>query len=93
MPDYICPMCEKTFSQKFNFLRHIDKKNKCSNKQIYIDKNNIKEYKAAITCKLCNTLFSSYKQLNDHKIDCMFDKIKFLIEHTQNINVRKGENV
>jgi len=49
---YTCEVCNKEFSQKSNYLNHINKKNKCSKDDIKIDG------KKAYKCSGCDKIFS-----------------------------------
>lgn len=65
---YNCEFCGKNFKRKYNYERHINRKNFC---------NNNKEYK----CEKCFKIFDhkgDYKKHLNRQSDCSMDKYKIL---------------
>jgi hypothetical protein len=60
---YSCERCNKTFDQKYNYLKHLERKNPC--------KKNKRKIKPTLTddkkqCHYCNKIFSRVDVLNKH---------------------------
>ena len=91
---YICEKCNKQFLQKGHYIRHINRKNDCTDeiKQDKIDNN--------LTCERCNKTFSSRtskwrhqkkycKSINmEEEIDCLKKRIKELSKVKSTINIK-----
>ena len=65
MSNYECGECNKMFSNKFNYERHLNRKNKCYNKTYTED------------CVYCNKIFSTKSSVTRHiKSNCKIFKKK-----------------
>src|SRR5271165_3973245 len=80
---YICEKCNKQFSQKSNYMTHLNRKNSCV-------KTNIKK---SYICMDCNAKFTQKCNLNRHmKYNCT-KNIKNVIDHIDNeIDELKAKN-
>lgn len=66
---YTCPKCNKDFTNKTDFERHINRKTSCDEEEKKIEKN--------LFCPICNKLYSTKRSLNAHiNSICMVKKIK-----------------
>jgi enoyl reductase-like protein len=64
---YYCDKCNKTFSKRYNYLMHINRKTPCSNEN---ENDNENEEINELSCKYCNKEFSRKDNLKRHLITC-----------------------
>ncbi len=67
MPEYKCSMCDYKSSVRGHILRHISKKNRCSDD---INKLSVIEIKMEIKCEYCNKLYTFKSNLHRHQKTC-----------------------
>jgi uncharacterized C2H2 Zn-finger protein len=73
MPSYVCNICNKPFTMKTDYIRHINKKYKCkllNNLELI----NIKDENNTYKCINCNKIFkfkSHYERHNNSKFSCI----------------------
>ena len=70
MVNYICDKCNKVFSQKGHYERHINRKYQCNRKNSNYSKNRIIIPKMEYECIFCNKKYSTQYNLNKHHKKC-----------------------
>ena len=93
MVKYTCKRCKKEFDQKIVYVRHINRKKKCSvnNSGSKINKKSNTHY-----CKTCDKLYSRKDALTQHKKSKLHEsnlkKIKINSKNNKNTSKTAGNN-
>jgi hypothetical protein len=100
MVEHICELCNKKFNKKSNYVRHINRKNKCKNlDRTNINKKNLKYIKEneKIDCEYCNNKINKRLRYKHYIHYCKKipnnKKLEIIEKHNKNHNTKNKINI